>query len=130
MPVSQAPPHPFGDFIGLKPTQRGNGFAVMEQEAGPNHMNPCGVVNGSVAYAMLDSSMGGAVASTLVESETTATLEIKVIYLRVARPGTLRSESRVIHRTRRFAVVEGEVRQHDKVIARASGTFAILPTSE
>jgi hypothetical protein len=72
MPATQQLPHPFGDFIGLKQIQRENGFVAMELEAGPHHMNSYGVVNGSVAYAMLDNSMGGATASTLAESETCA----------------------------------------------------------
>ena len=74
--------------------------------------------------------MGGALSSMAQEGESFATLEIKISYLRPATLGQLRCETRVLHKSRRFSMLESQVKQGEDVVATASGTFAIIPGRE
>jgi acyl-CoA thioesterase len=71
--------------------------------------------------------MGAALHSLLAESELCATIEIKIVYLRAVTAGRLQCESRVIHRGRSTAVLESDVSVEGELVARALGTFSILP---
>ena len=123
-PVSDAGliPH-----IGLEITERGDGRSVGKLTIGPEHMNPHGVVHGAVAYAMVDTGMGAAVYTVMDEGESCATVEVKIVYLAPAREGPMECETRVVQKGKSVAVLEGEVRNGDRLVAKALGTYAIFP---
>ncbi|WP_134583798.1 PaaI family thioesterase, partial [Pseudomonas aeruginosa] len=47
-------------------------------------------------------------------------------YIRAVADGEVRCVARVLHAGRRSLVVEAEVRQGDKLVAKGQGTFAQL----
>ena len=117
----------FGPHLGIEMVERGEARSVTAINVGPHHMNPHGVVHGAVLYALADQGMGAALYSLLDESESCATIEIKIVYLASVRDGTVECETTVLNKGRRVAALESEVRSGDRLVAKALGTFAIFP---
>ena len=89
-----------------------------------------GNVQGGFLAAMLDDSMGPALFTLLDEGQFSPTLEMKVSFLRAARPGPIVGEGRVAHRTRNVAFLEGTLATDDgSVVATATATARILTPS-
>lgn len=121
------PPHAFGELIGLRITEYGEGRAVAAIETGARHHNPNAVVHGGVLFSLVDTSMGGALRSLLSDKEISATIEIQIRYLKAVRDGVVTAETRVIQKGKRIAQLESEVRDAaGTLLAKATGSFAIL----
>jgi uncharacterized protein (TIGR00369 family) len=76
---------------------------------------------------MLDDTMGPALIATLEPDQFAPTLELKVSFLRSARPGRLIGTGRVVHRGGTIAFLAGEL--HDGagvLVATASATARIV----
>ena len=58
---------------------------------------------------LLDTAMGGACWSTLEEDESFLTADLRVEFMRSARPGTLLAEGRVVQRNRRVAFCSADL---------------------
>ena len=67
------------------------------------------VVQGGLVTALLDAAMGGATWTVLDRDQAFLTADLRVEFLRAARPGTLRAEGRVVHRTRRLVFCAAEL---------------------
>lgn len=113
--------------MGLEVIERGEARSVTAVNVGPHHLNPHGVVHGAVLYALADQGMGAALYSLLDDSESCATIEIKIVYLAAVRDGLIECETTVLNKGRRVAALESEVRAEGKLVAKALGTFAIFP---
>jgi acyl-CoA thioesterase len=115
----------FADLIGLtfEPTETGSSRCRVPVRA--ELLNPHQVVHGAVAYALADTGMGAALHPLLDEDERCATIEIKIVYLSSARAGELVCDTRVIRKGSRVAVLESEVRESDRLVAKALGTYSI-----
>jgi uncharacterized protein (TIGR00369 family) len=92
--------------------------------------NPMGNVQGGFLAAMLDDTMGPALAATLADGEFAPTLELKVSFLRPAAPGRITGTGRVVHRGGSIAFLAGELRNEaGEVLATASATARVIRTS-
>jgi uncharacterized protein (TIGR00369 family) len=92
--------------------------------------NPMGNVQGGFLAAMLDDTMGPAVAATLADGEFAPTLELKVSFLRPAAPGRITGTGRVVHRGGSIAFLAGELRNEaGEVLATATATARVIRTS-
>ncbi len=118
--------NPFGELIGLDFTQseEGSTRGILDVEA--HHLNPHRVVHGGVIYSMVDTGMGGAAYSCLEEDELCATLEIKIVYLAPVTSGRLICDTRVVQRGKRIAFLESEVRNGERLVAKATGTYSLF----
>jgi acyl-CoA thioesterase len=116
----------FGDLIGLCFTKLEDGFSQCQLEVKESHLNPHGVVHGGAIYSLADTGMGGALFSSLDSGQRCATLEIKISYFHFATSGILSCDSKVVQKSRRFGFTESEVFDSERLIAKATGTFAIL----
>jgi acyl-CoA thioesterase len=119
------PSHPFADLIGLTfdPTESGSSRCRVPIRG--ELLNPHRVVHGAVAYALADTGMGGALYPLLEEGESCATIEIKIVYLSSAREGELVCDTRVVRKGSRVAVLESEIFESDRLVAKALGTYSI-----
>jgi uncharacterized protein (TIGR00369 family) len=89
--------------------------------------NPTGAVQGGFLAAMLDDTLGPALVATLPPGSFAPTLELKVNYLRPARPGRLVGTGRVVHRGGTIAFLSGELADEaGEVVATASATARIV----
>ncbi len=122
--------NPFGELIGLDFARCGDGFTRGVLEVREKHLNPHNVVHGGVIYAMADTGMGGAVYSCLHEDELCATVEIKIVYIAPVSTGRLTCDTRLVHRGKRIAILESEVRNGDRLIAKATGTYSLFRKEE
>jgi acyl-CoA thioesterase len=118
--------NPFGDLVGLTFTLHQNGRSQCVLDVEDKHRNPLGTLHGGVVYAMVDTGMGAALNSLLYEKEGCATVEIKVVYLKLVISGSLTCDTKVVHRGGRIAFLESEVLNGDNLVVKATGTFAIF----
>ena len=118
--------HPFADLIGLKITRWDKGYSQCVLQVREDLMNPHKVLHGGVVYAMADTGMGLALYTTLDQGEMCATVEIKTSYFGAVSSGQLTCETRLIHKGRKIAALESEVRNDDRLVAKALGTYYIF----
>lgn len=116
---------PFGDLIGIQKKRSSDGYSEISLEVTQGHLNPMGSVHGAVTFALADTGMALALYSSLLANEVLATLEIKIMYFNPILSGTLNCVTRVLNRGRRFAMLESEILQDSKIIAKASGIYAV-----
>jgi uncharacterized protein (TIGR00369 family) len=89
--------------------------------------NPMGNVQGGFLAAMLDDTMGPALAATLADGEHAPTLELKVSFLRPASPGRITGTGRVLHRGGSIAFLAGELRDEaGAVLATGTATVRVI----
>lgn len=98
-------------------------------EAVPEFRNPMGNIQGGFLAAMLDDTLGPALVATLEPDQFAPTVELKVNFLRPAKPGRLVGSGRVVHRGGTIAFLEGDLRDTEgRVIATATATARIVRT--
>jgi uncharacterized protein (TIGR00369 family) len=96
-------------------------------QARTDFLNPTGNVQGGFVAAMLDETLGPALAATLEPDEFAPTLELKVNFLRPAKQGTLTGRGRVVHRGRRIAFLAGELLDEaGSTVATATATASVV----
>ena len=76
---------------------------------------------------MADTAMGAAIHSVLERGDACATIEIKINYLKPVRDGRVSCTAKVIQCGKRVAVVEADIKYHGVLVAKALGTFAVIP---
>ena len=130
MAKSSVPDEGFGKLLGMEMYERGDGYSRGRLTVRPELLNPHGTLHGGVMYSLADNGMGAAVYSKLDEQESCATIEIKIVYMAPVTAGALECESRVVNRSRRLAVLESDVFNEGRLVARALGTFAIFARRE
>jgi len=116
---------PFAKLIGLGITRLEKECSQCVLQVEEKLLNVNGVVHGGAIYSMVDVGMGGAIHAHMAEGERCTTVEIKISYLAAVTSGTLTCTSRVIHQTRKLAVLESEVHNDGRLVAKATGTFYI-----
>ena len=94
-------------------------------EAVESFLNPAGNVQGGFLAAMLDDTMGTALSATLEAGQFAPTVNLNVQYHRPAVPGPLKGLGRVVMRGREVCHGSAELWQNDKIVATATGTFAV-----
>jgi uncharacterized protein (TIGR00369 family) len=96
-------------------------------DARPEFTNPVGVIQGGFLAAMLDDTMGPALVATLEPDQFAPTLELKVNFLRSARPGPIVGAARVVHRGGNIAFLAGELSDAEgRVLATATATAKVV----
>ncbi len=121
--------NPFGELIGLKIQQQSNNSSTLTLDVTPPLLNPHHVVHGAVLYALADTGMGAALYPSLNAGELCATIEIKMTYFAPVFDGHLVCHTQVINRGKKVAYLESELKQGDKLVAKASGNYAIFTPS-
>src|SRR5438128_9374530 len=118
---------PVAELIGFHVTSIEPGKAIFELDAGPQHANPMGTLHGGVLCDVADAAMGIAYASTLGESESFTTLELKINFLRPFRTGKLIATARMVKAGRTIGLAECDVTDAEgRLIARAMSTCMTL----
>jgi len=122
-----APQPPVAQLIGFSLTTVGRGRARIEFDAGPQHANPRGTLHGGILCDIADAAMGLAYSTTLGESESFTTLELKINFLKPVWNAKLTAEGKVVKRGRTIGLTECDVTdQKGSLVARASSTCMTL----
>ena len=100
---------------------------VMEMEVRPEHKNLWGTMHGGALASLVDSSCGTAASILLGPDETIVTIDLRTQYIRAAREGMLRAESKVVARTSRYLMAECEIFDGDRnLVARGSTIHSVI----
>ena len=122
----QAGFHPFGELIGLKFTACRKEYSECTIAIKDKLLNPHKVVHGGVLYSMADTGMGGALYTDLDEDESCATVQIDIFYLAPVTSGILTCETKLVHRSKSIAVLQSEVENDGRLVAKALGTYSVF----
>ena len=115
----------FGDLIGLTFAKWEKGYSQCTLEVQDKLLNPHKTLHGGAIFTMADSGMGATLYSHIDDDELCSTIETSIVYFRAAKSGTLTCDTRVIHRSKRIAALESEIRQGGNLVAKAFGTWSI-----
>ena len=121
---------PHARDLGLKLIELENGVAVITMPYDKKLIgNPAtGVVHGGAVSALMDTCSGAAVMSHPDAPGGTATIDLRIDYMRTAKPGdTITATATCYHMTRsvafvRVTAVDGDV---DNPVATATGTSTV-----
>ncbi len=116
----------FGRLLNIRVERPEPGVCRCSAEAGNHLWNPFGVVHGAVAYALMDTAMAVAGNSVMLAGQRCVTTDMQVRYLGTVRRARLIAEARVTGRQEDGLHLVAEVRSGDRVIAMATGVFAIV----
>ncbi|KWR80884.1 MULTISPECIES: PaaI family thioesterase [Pseudomonas] len=116
----------FSENIGLEPVRLGDGEAEVSLKMAEHLRNRGNVMHGGAIFSLMDVTMGLACSSAHGFDRQSVTLECKINYIRAVAEGEVRCVARVLHAGRRTLVVEADVLQGDKLVAKGQGTFAQL----
>lgn len=101
------------------------GSVEVEFEGKDEFTNPAGKIQGGFLAAMLDDTMGPALAATLLAGEFAPTLNLNVQFLSPAVPGKLHAVGRVVRRGGEVCFLSGELSQGGRIVATATATAII-----
>ncbi|BCX65624.1 MULTISPECIES: PaaI family thioesterase [Pseudomonas] len=116
----------FFKLLGCRLHSLETGVAQVALVLEPELRNRAGKLHGGALFSLVDIAMGLACSSTHGFDQQSATIECKINYIRAVADGEVMCTARVIHPGRRTLVVEADVVQGDKLVAKAQGTFAVL----
>jgi uncharacterized protein (TIGR00369 family) len=125
----EIPPPPAAKLLGWKVLEAkpGSGQIRVQFEATQDFTNPLGNVQGGFLAAMLDETVGPALATTFDEHEFAPTLELKISFIRPAKPGTLFGTGWVVHRGGSVAFLQGELQNSEgDLLATATATARLI----
>jgi uncharacterized protein (TIGR00369 family) len=119
---------PSGKLLHLKMVAAEEGSTTIEMPIREEILNRGGGVQGGFLASLADANMGTSLATLCEDDESHSTIELKLSYLKpaLAIAGPLTATARVLHRGRRIAHVEGDIRNASgELVAKATSTWAI-----
>jgi uncharacterized protein (TIGR00369 family) len=125
--AGELPPPKVAATLGVKFTAIDGDAGTIEVEfqAKPEFTNPTGNVQGGILAAMLDDTMGPALAATLAKGEFAPTLNLNVSFERPAVAGSLSGKGRVVKRGKEVCFLSAELYQEGERVASATATAII-----
>jgi uncharacterized protein (TIGR00369 family) len=121
------PPPKAAETLGIKVLNidESEGSIELSFEATEAFTNPVGNVQGGFLAAMLDDTMGPALAATLKEGEFAPTLSLNVNFHAPAKVGVLIGRGCVVRRGGQVCFLSGELGLGGHVIATATATALV-----
>ncbi len=117
--------------LGARIAEAEPGRVVVEIDAGPQHRQGAGVVQGGVITQIADAAMGMSLATMQEDRVWNTTIELKINFLRPAIEGRLRAVGRVVEIKQSLLFGEADVfDEQGRLIATASSTCMAVAEGE
>ena len=121
---------PHAKAMGMQITHVGDGVAEMKMEYAEHLVGDpeTGVIHGGAVSALMDTCCGAAVMSHPESPGATATIDLRIDYMRAATPGqAITARAEVYHITRSVAFVRATAcdENTDRPVATATGAFTV-----
>ncbi len=101
------------------------GAVEVSLQGKPEFTNPAGHIQGGFLAAMLDDTMGPALAATLRQAQFAPTLNLNISFHRPAVVGPLQGKGRVVRRGKDVCFLAGELYQNGELVASATATAIV-----
>ncbi|MEI4485881.1 PaaI family thioesterase [Frigidibacter sp. MR17.14] len=126
---------PHARALGMEVEEMGQGRAVLSMPWAPELVGDpsTGVIHGGAVSALMDTCAGAAVMAHPNVTQVTATIDLRIEYMRAAQPGQrIRAEAVCHHVTRSVAFVRATATDDDRArpVATATGAFTAGGASE
>lgn len=120
-------PGPFSSHLGFRVVQADADGAVVTADPGPEHLNGGGILHGGYLSALLDSATGWAVHAAGPEGMIAPHVQLSAQFVRAGVAGQpLVCTATCTSVGGRICTTQGEITQGGQVIARATGTHAVI----
>ena len=116
----------YSKLLGCRVERLDEGVAQVALTLTPQLRNRQNKLHGGAMFGLVDVAMGLACSTSHGFDKQSVTIECKINYLRGVTDGDVLCIAKVIHAGRRTLVVDAEVLQGDKLMAKAQATFAAL----
>jgi uncharacterized protein (TIGR00369 family) len=118
---------PFYQYMGMEALDSEGGLSHLRLTISENHKNLYGILHGGVIATILDSTCSIAVASLLEPGEFSYTLDQRINYIGNTRSGVLTGRGKALHKGRKTAVSQGEIRDEEgNLIAAGMSTLFLF----
>jgi uncharacterized protein (TIGR00369 family) len=118
--------NPFIRFVGIQAPQLGRGYARFLLPFKPELANSIGLLQGGLIAALADETVAFALYSLVPAGEAINTVEMKINFLAAVKEGAVESVARITKRGRTISLGEVEVRQGERLVAKAMCTYIHL----
>jgi len=118
--------NPFIKFMGIQAPQLGQGYARFVLPFKGELANSIGLLQGGAIAALADEAVAFALYSLVKEGETINTVEMKINFLAAVKEGQVEAAARITKRGRTISLGEVEVRQGERLVAKAMCTYIHL----
>ena len=118
--------NPFIRFVGIQAPQLGRGYARFLLPFRPELANSIGLLQGGMIADLADETVAYALYSLVRAEETINTVEMKINFLAAVKEGEVEAVARITKRGRTISLGEVEVRQGERLVAKAMCTYIHL----
>ena len=115
----------FFNTLGIEVVEFGSGNSVLKLPFHKKLTQPFGIMHGGALFSLADGACAFALLSVMNEKKPFVTAEMKINYLEPVKSGDTYAYAKVL-RQGRVVPIEAEIRNSDKLVAKAICTYIIL----